>query len=74
MNRAIFLLILAPLGLAAGAPAAEDPAAWVAAQGGTLTRDKAGHVAGVSLRGTWITDTDLDIFGRMPYLRSLDLS
>ena len=34
----------------------------------------AGHVTGVSLRGTWVSDTDLRRLNHYPDLADLDLS
>lgn len=71
MRSILLLLLLSGLGCAA---AENDPGAWVAAQEGTVTRDGAGHITGVSLRGSWITDTDLAVLARLPNLRKIDLS
>jgi hypothetical protein len=53
--------------LCAASAVAADPS-W------TVTRDAAGRITGVDLRGTWVTDTDLREIARMPYLTHLDLS
>ena len=47
---------------------------WVSDLGGSVTRDAQGHVTGVSLRGTWVTDTDLRRITEFPDLSVLDLS
>jgi hypothetical protein len=59
---------------AAGAWAATTDTDWIDAVGGTVTRDAAGKVTGVDLRGTWVTDTDLRKLARFPNLTHLDLS
>ena len=40
----------------------------------TVTRDAAGRITGVDLRGTWVTDTDLRKLAQLPRLSYLDLS
>ena len=47
---------------------------WVTAAGGRVERDSAGHIIGVDLRGTWVTDGDLAELARLPQLARLDLS
>jgi len=47
---------------------------WVNDLGGSVVRDARGRVTGVSLRGTWVEDSDLRRLSEMPELTSLDLS
>lgn len=47
---------------------------WIDDLGGRVTRDAAGHVTGVSLRGTWVGDPDLRRLNDLPDLSVLDLS
>jgi hypothetical protein len=47
---------------------------WIAALGGSLERDPAGHIRTVNLRATWVTDGDLIELARLPKLETLDLS
>ena len=47
---------------------------WIDALGGKVERDGANHITGVSLRGTWVTDTELLDLVRIPTLVHLDLS
>jgi internalin A len=47
---------------------------WIDDLGGTVTRNAQGHVTGVSLRGTWVGDSDLRLLTRLPDLDTLDLS
>ena len=42
--------------------------------GGQVTRDQAGKIVGVNLRGTWVNDTDMLSLAAMPDLETLDLS
>jgi Leucine-rich repeat (LRR) protein len=47
---------------------------WIESLGGSLTTDSRGAVTGVSLRGSWVTDTDLRKLAEYPELTMLDLS
>jgi hypothetical protein len=47
---------------------------WIQDLGGSVTRNEQGRVTGVSLRGTWVGDTDLRRLNELPDLTSLDLS
>lgn len=47
---------------------------WITQAGGTVTRDRTGHITGVDLRATWVTDSDLPQLAALPYLTQLDLS
>jgi internalin A len=53
--------------------AATDPK-WISDAGGAVERDKAGRIAGVDLRGSWATDSDLAELAALPELKRLDLS
>ena len=48
--------------------------AWVEDVGGKITRDAAGRITGVNLRGRWVTETHLRELAQLPYLTHLDLS
>lgn len=65
------LVFLTSLFVAAMAAASPD---WITALGGTVERDAAGAVVAVSLRGTWVNDSELLELTRLPALRRLDLS
>ena len=47
---------------------------WISDLGGSLTLNAQGRVTGISLRGTWVEDTDLRRLNAYPDLRVLDLS
>ncbi len=47
---------------------------WIESLGGSVTTDAAQLVTGVSLRGSWVTDTDLRRLTEFPDLATLDLS
>src|SRR5919197_5124831 len=51
-----------------------DFAGWVRAQGGSVTRDRAGNVTGVGLRASWVTDGDMGRLTKIATLKTLDLS
>ena len=51
-----------------------DNADWITEAGGTVTRDRAGRITAVDLRGSWVTDSDLPQLAALPYLTHLDLS
>jgi hypothetical protein len=53
---------------------AVDSADWIGRLGGQITRDKAGKIVGVNLRGTWVNDADMLSLAAMPDLETLDLS
>jgi internalin A len=53
---------------------AVDSADWIERLGGRVTRDGAGKIVGVNLRGTWVNDTDMLSLAAMPDLATLDLS
>src|SRR5437016_12756275 len=45
---------------------------WVLDLGGRIERDSAGAIAGVILRGTWVTDSDLEALRQMKEIGRLD--
>jgi len=47
---------------------------WIEDLGGTVVRNAQGRTTGVSLRGTWVGDSDLKQLGGLPDLKTLDLS
>jgi len=47
---------------------------WIEEVGGSVIRDAAGHITGVDLRASWVTDTDLRKLAQLPDLNYLDLS
>lgn len=47
---------------------------WVESLGGSITTNPRGAVTGVSLRGSWVADTDLRELAKYPELSTLDLS
>jgi internalin A len=67
--RSLFLLVIVT-----GILPAVDSADWIERLGGQITRDGAGKIVGVNLRGTWVSDTDMLSLAAMPDLATLDLS
>jgi hypothetical protein len=67
------VITLAGVLLLGAAPAAAE-IDWVESVGGRITRDAAGRITGVNLRGRWVTDTDLRELAQLPHLTHLDLS
>jgi hypothetical protein len=59
---------------ASAAETAPGDAKWIVDAGGAVTRDAAGHITGVDLRSSWVTDTDLRRLMSLPNLTHLDLS
>ena len=57
-----------------GGTATGDDTQWITDLGGTVARNAQGQVTTVSLRGTWVTDTDLRRLNRYAALSVLDLS
>lgn len=55
-------------------PACFGAADWITDLGGSVTQTPDGHVTGVNLRGTWVSDTDLRQLKALPDLADLDLS
>jgi Leucine-rich repeat (LRR) protein len=72
MNHFLFALLLC--GLMASAAAKQEDTQWITDLGGSVTRNAQGGVTGISLRGTWVSDTDLRGLNQYPELRKLDLS
>src|ERR1700683_1625244 len=73
MKALWFVLILFAVSARGETPTSEDTQ-WIADLGGTVTRNAQGLVTAISLRGTWVTDTDLRRLNRYPALSVLDLS
>ncbi len=73
MKTLSFALLLYAVS-ASGETALNDDTQWITDLGGTVVRDAQGTVTGISLRGTWVTDTDLRRLNRYPALKVLDLS
>ncbi len=74
--RALFLIwiLVAPLYAADGDLKATTTTQWINDLGGSVTRDTQGRVIGVSLRGTWVNDSDLHNLNELLSLAKLDLS
>jgi internalin A len=60
--------------VSAGMVLAADPADWIGAAGGVVTRDAAGRITAVDLRSSWVTDADMPLLAKLPHLAKLDLS
>jgi len=73
MKALWFALILCAVSVSAETPTSEDTQ-WITELGGTVARNAQGQVTGISLRGTWVTDTDLRRLNRYSALSVLDLS
>jgi internalin A len=67
--RSLFLFFIL-----SGILPAIDSADWIGRLGGQITRDPAGKIVGVNLRGTWVNDADMLSLAGMPDLETLDLS
>ena len=79
MTRALTLVpvVVALAGVMAAGAAAQDNSALVAsieAQGGSLVRDRSGHIVEISLARTWATDADVERVAAVKTLKRLDLS
>jgi len=77
--RALCLISAAlVLGCAAPSGAAQDDSARIAASietaGGSVVRDRTGHIVDVSLARTWATDADVERVAAIKTVRRLDLS
>lgn len=68
MIRATLFAIVSSALLFAGTSPAPDPQEWIAHAGGAID----GH--SVSLRASWVTDSDMPLLAHMPGLARLDLS
>src|SRR2546426_770485 len=66
----VTLLLLA----ASAALPATDTSEWIAHLGGKMSRDSAGNIVAVNLRGSWINDAEMMELARLPHLARLDLS
>jgi internalin A len=66
----VTLLLLA----ASAALPATDTSEWIARLGGKMSRDSAGNIVAVNLRGSWINDAEMMELARLPHLARLDLS
>ena len=73
MRRMTLAMLLGPV-LCFGAPKNAMDTQWIEDAGGTVIKDKAGHITGVDLHGSWVSDTDLRRLVELPYLTHLDLS
>src|SRR5690242_2707076 len=51
-----------------------DLVQWIADTGGRSMQDSSGHIVGIELMSTWITDADLARLAALPHLQHLDLS
>src|SRR5215831_6525298 len=47
---------------------------WIAAEGGSFTRDAAGEIVVVDFTGSWVTDADLRRLESFPHLKKLNLT
>ncbi|MCX6620417.1 MAG: hypothetical protein NTY38_04955 [Acidobacteria bacterium] len=68
-KRMLLPLVFACMGLAGA-----EPGDWIAPLGGTVTRNAAGRIVAVKLRGSWISDFQMSDLARLPELERLDLS
>ena len=68
-----FALLICAVSIYGGAPTKEDTH-WITDLGGTVVRNADGLVTAISLRGSWVTDTDLRRLNRYAALSVLDLS
>src|SRR5580692_4112441 len=73
MNALCFALFLCAVSARGETPTSEDTQ-WITELGGTVARNAQGLVTAISLRGTWVTDTDLRRLNHYPALSVLDLS
>jgi internalin A len=62
------------LWLAASALSASDSPDWIAALGAKVSKDRAGNIVAVDLRGSWVYDSELIDLARLRHLEKLDLS
>ncbi len=72
-SLALLMLCATPL-LAASPKTGEDAAQWITDLGGSVTRNSQGSVTGVTLRGSWVSDSDLHRLNQFRDLNILDLS
>jgi internalin A len=69
--RRILLIVSVLCRAAVGSAAVEG---WITDVGGSLKKDKAGHIVEVDLTSTWSTDDDLAKLAGLPELRRINLS
>ena len=62
------------LGLACMLSALAYGANWLDESGGTVKRDSQGHITEVSLRHSWVMDSDLLALAQIPTITKLDLA
>ena len=71
----IVLGVVPAAGLLTGtSPSESDIESWVAAAGGSATKNSDGHLTEINLRTSWITDIDLRKLETLEHLERLDLS
>jgi internalin A len=68
-----FWIALVVAGSVFGQAQVSEDTQWITDLGGNVSRNAQGQVTGISLRGTWVTDTDLRRLNRYPALSVLDL-
>ena len=68
-----FVVLLSAVSACGETPSSEDTQ-WITELGGSVARNAQGQVTAISLRGTWVTDTDLRRLNRYSALSVLDLS
>ena len=69
------LLLLCATALFAGnTTTSKEDVQWITDLGGSVTRNAQGNVTSVTLRGTWVSDSDLRRLNQYPNLSLLDLS
>jgi hypothetical protein len=73
MKALWFALLLCAVSTCGETPTREDTQ-WITDLGGTVARNPQGLVTAISLRGTWVTDTNLRRLTRYSALSVLDLS
>ncbi len=72
--KASILILLACTISTFGAEVRPGDTQWIGNLGGTFIRNTQGRVAGVSFRGSWVSDADLRSLNELPDLTTLDLS
>jgi len=73
MRAAVWFTILV-CAVSAYPDTTKEDTQWISDLGGTVTRNSQGRIAGVSLRGTWVSDADLQHLSQYADLSVLDLS
>jgi internalin A len=77
MNKTLssaLLLLWATALFAGNTTTSEEDVQWITDLGGSVARNAQGHVTSVTLRGTWVGDSDLQRLNQYPDLSILDLS